>query len=91
MIRFAIMLPPVLADPADWGHMDGWGWGMAVFGWLFLALVVVLVAWVVWAAIRGSAGLPTSTGAALEVLDERYAGGEVDRTDYLQRKGDLQE
>lgn len=91
MILFASKLPPVLADTADWGHMDGWGWGMGVFGWLFLALIVVLVAWVVWAATRGSEGLPTSNGTALEVLDERYARGEIDRKDYLPSKGDLQQ
>ena len=91
MILIADTLPPVLADPADWGHMDSWGWGMAVFGWTFLALIVVMVAWVVWTATRRSEGLPTSTGTALEVLDERYARGEINRKDYLQRKGDLQE
>ena len=91
MIPIANTPPPALADPSDWGHMDGWGWGMAVFGWLLLTLMVVLVAWVVWAAARRSGGTPTLIGTALEVLDERYARGEIDRKDYLQRKGDLQE
>ena len=35
--------PSVLADGGNgWGHMGGWGWGMAIFGWLFMTAVVVL-------------------------------------------------
>ncbi len=34
----------VLADGDGWGHMGGWGWGMAIFGLLALTAVVVLVA-----------------------------------------------
>jgi putative membrane protein len=91
MIVFASTSPVVLADPGDWGHMDGWGgWGMAVFGWLFMALIVVLVAWLIWTTVRGGEPRrPSSRSAALEVLDERYARGEIEREEYLQRKEDL--
>jgi len=42
----------LLAD-ADWGHhMDGWGGSMAL-GWVFMALLVVLVAGLIWASASG--------------------------------------
>ena len=42
----------VLADVDGWGHMGGWGWGMAIFGWLFMTVVVVLIAWLIWSTPR---------------------------------------
>jgi putative membrane protein len=70
--------------------MDGWGWGMAVFGWLFMALIVVLVAWLVWSTTRSGDRRTPPGSTALAVLDERYARGEIEREDYLRRKEDLQ-
>ena len=82
-------LSPVLADAYGWGHMGGWGSGMAVFGMLFMTLLVVVV-WLVWT----TAGRPTSPSRsghlALDLLDERYARGEIDRDEYLERKTDLE-
>jgi len=31
------------ADAGSWPHMGGWGWGMAIFGLLFMMLMVSLV------------------------------------------------
>jgi putative membrane protein len=71
--------------------MDGWGgWGMAVFGWLFMALIIVLVVWLIWTTTRsGESRRPVAHSTALEVLDGRYARGEIEREEYLQRKEDL--
>ncbi|HSQ37612.1 MAG TPA: SHOCT domain-containing protein [Acidimicrobiia bacterium] len=90
MSLFSNTPPIVSADPGDWGHMDGWGWDMAVSGWLFLALIVVLVAWLIWSTTRGGDRRTSPNGNALDVLDHRYARGEIDREEYLQRKEDLQ-
>lgn len=89
MSLFSNTPPIVSADPGDWGHMGGWGWGMAVFGWLFLALIVVLVAWLIWSTTRGGDRRTSPGGNPLDVLDHRYARGEIDREEYLQRKEDL--
>jgi putative membrane protein len=90
MSSFANTPPIVLADHGDWGHMDGWGWGMAMFGWLFMALIIVLVAWLIWTTTRsGESRRPVSHSTALDVLDGRYARGEIEREEYLQRKEDL--
>ncbi|MGD2051803.1 MAG: SHOCT domain-containing protein [Acidimicrobiia bacterium] len=73
-----------------WHHIDGWSWGIGLFSLLFLALVVTLVVWVVWNASRSSAPPQRPTTSALEILDARYARGEIDRDEYLERRADLE-
>jgi putative membrane protein len=72
------------------GMMDGmtalvWLW--AVLPLLVLILVVAASVWLVRSA-RGPAG--SDADAARRDLDLRYARGEVDRDDYLQRRADLE-
>lgn len=67
-----------------------WGWcavGMT-FGWLlFLALVVVGVVLVVRSfSGRGRTADRSSDGRALDILDERFARGELDQKDYDERR-----
>jgi len=78
-----------------YGYMDGsWvhgGWlGLGMHGlfWLLLAAVfAMIVIWAMRAASRHHAAAPGSD--AREILDGRYARGEIDREDYLARKRDL--
>ena len=81
---------PVLADADGWGHMGGWGWGMAIFGWVFMALVVGLVVWLIWSTTRRPESPHRGERRAVDLLDERYAKGEIDRDEYLERKADLE-
>ena len=78
-----------------WGMMgDGYGsmGGLIMVFWL-LALVL-LVGGAVWfmrsspSTGLGRGRLPHSSG--LDLLEQRYARGEVNREEYLQKKGDLQ-
>ncbi len=78
-----------------WHMYDGgWMWWMPFHGILSLLLVAAVVVGVVF-LIRwlwhGTEARPTagSRREALELLDLRYARGEIDRDDYLQRKKDL--
>ncbi len=80
----------MVADAGGWDHMGGWGWGMAIFGWLFMALVVVLVGWLIWSTTRRPESPGRNERRALDLLDERYAKGEIDRDGYLERKADLE-
>ena len=66
--------------------MGGWGWGMAIFGWLFAVLVV----WVFWSTMRWADPGGRARRRTADLLDERYARGEVDRDEYLERRADLE-
>lgn len=84
-----------------WGmYGDGAGWHawapMMLFGGFFwIALVIIAVVAVMW-LVRGSAhgGRPIRSrddraSAGLDVLDERYARGELNREEYLQKRRDI--
>ena len=88
----AVAIASTLATPyggGDYGMMgagwDGWGLGMVVVP---AVLVVVLL-------LAVSGGLnPTSDGVpapatALEILEARYARGELSRDEYLRVRADL--
>ena len=76
------------------GDMGGWwGWGMG-FGWismiLFWGLVVLaIVALVKWLMPQPPAGGGSHDRTPLEILQERYARGEIDREEYEQKRRDL--
>lgn len=69
-------------------------WGMG-FGWAFMLLfwgllvvgIVVLVKWLM-AQPPGSKGSREKT--ALEIVQERYARGEIEREEYEQKRRDLE-
>lgn len=71
----------------DWG---GWGMGFSwIFMILFWALIVLgIVALAKWLfAGSGSSG---SSKRPLEILQERYARGEITREEYERMRHDLQ-
>jgi putative membrane protein len=79
------------------GPMMGFGWGAwgvfhAIF-WLAI-LVAIAVACIVMIRRSGVDRIGPGTDvrpSALDQLDERYARGEIDREEYLQRKQDIME
>lgn len=79
-----------LADAGWGGHMAGWGWGgivMMVLWWLVIAAAVV-------ALVRFARPDETSTGATRsgrEILEERYARGEIDAAEFGERSRVLRE
>jgi putative membrane protein len=92
----------VLAQYGYHGHdfaSDGHGW----FGWfmgpLFMilvlvavvVLVVMLVRWLSGGDRHGARGGPSAKRTALDILDERYARGEIEHDDYEERRRRLQE
>lgn len=83
-----------------YGQPGGWGLGygmMGGFGWVFMLLLVVAVVAVVGGLLRDLfVGMRTHRGgsgssgpAALQILDERYARGEIDADEYQRRRADL--
>lgn len=88
-----------------WNGGYGMGAGGVIWLVLVIAVLALIVVGVVL-LVRGLAGNrdhgqsrlplvpPAPTGreraAALEILEQRYAQGEIDREEFLQRKADLQ-
>jgi putative membrane protein len=71
---------------------DGMGWWMGL-GWLWIILLVLLVGAVVLVAVlvrgqsggSGQHGVDPGRSRARAILDERYARGEIDTTEYQER------
>lgn len=80
----------------QWGMMGGWGYGygyglahMAV--WLvILVAIIVGVVWLVRSLVMsdGRNAMPRHS-AGLDVLEERYARGEIKRDECLEKKRDI--
>jgi putative membrane protein len=75
------------------GGMMGGGfmWFWAVFWVVVLALLVVGAIWLARTLTAGGAGRAGDPAAdAKRELDLRYARGDLDREEYLQRRADLE-
>ena len=81
----------------SYGHMLGWGIGgllISVLVWVIIVCVIVAVIrriiwgsrhghrrWRHWEGMNGASGL--------DVLNERYAKGEINKEEYEQKKKDI--
>ena len=77
----------VIADVHGRGHVGGWGGGrMWLWGTLMVLFWVAIIAGVVWLVSRGRTGTAgTTSSRARDILDERYAQGELSTEEYLER------
>jgi putative membrane protein len=68
------------------------GWmapvGMAIW-FLILALIVAGIVWLFRALTRQSSENVGRRSSALDVLEERYARGEIGRDEYLEKRRDI--
>ena len=76
--------------------MMGWGWWMPFHGILSVLLLVLVIVGIValvrpafGAGAHGFHGHGRGRSPGLDVLEERYAKGEMQRDEYLQKKRDL--
>lgn len=79
----------------EYGHMWQGGWGWMVGGPLMMILVVAAVVALVVLAVRwlGGAGTGPHRGSGektpLDILEERFARGEIEREEFEQRRQTL--
>jgi len=76
-----------------WGH-EGYGFGFGGgFMWIIWILLMVVVVWLVKAAIGGDSNRPVGGGgaspSALEILKQRYARGEINQAEYERMRKQL--
>ncbi|TDU83835.1 putative membrane protein [Kribbella voronezhensis] len=71
----------------DWG----WGWMMVVMPLLWIALTAVIVWAVLQVVHRPTGSAPTLPGRETpqEILDRRFASGEIDADTYTKAKAHL--
>lgn len=71
--------------------MMGYGGGMMLFGFLFWILIIVgIVLLVKWLVEQNKPGVVAPAGeTALDILNKRYARGEIDKKEFDERKKDL--
>jgi putative membrane protein len=83
----------VQADNWGGGWHDGWGWGHMFFGsfmmllfWGGLIILIVLaVRWMGRGPARDGDG-SAQANRALDILEERFARGEIDKEEFEERK-----
>jgi putative membrane protein len=75
--------------------MGGWGGGwmgpfMMIFWLVILGLAVAAVVWLIRSTTHPGVQPPRmGRSRGLELLDERYARGEINRDEYVQKRGDI--
>jgi putative membrane protein len=75
----------------DWGSFGGWGMGLGfIFMLLFWGLVILGIAALIrWLMTQSSPTRSSRDKSPLEIVQERYARGEIDREEYEQKMRDL--
>jgi putative membrane protein len=74
--------------PGPWHSMWGFGWG---FGWIFPLFMLLLIVVCVLFMMRGPWGhgrrsSTDATSSALQILNERFAKGEIKKEEYEEKK-----
>jgi putative membrane protein len=75
-----------------WSNHSDWMWSMGGFmglGWIVILIAIVAV---VWLLLRGplAGSAQTERRSALDILNERYARGEIGREEFEQKKRDIE-
>lgn len=83
-----------------WHMWSGWGWGGILISIVFLLLFMGIIATLAFFALRGLIRSGQSGGSwderpklrqtPLEILQERYARGEISRQEYQEMRHDLE-
>lgn len=65
------------------------GWGMTMV-WIVAILLLIIIAWLVIRTVGQHRSIERhSKKSVLEILEERYARGEIDKKEFEEKKRDL--
>lgn len=67
------------------GFNHGWGMG---FGWIFGILILVLIIWFLFRSFNINQDR-TNNKSAFDILKDRYAKGEISKTEFEKKKKDI--
>lgn len=78
--------------PDYWHYGSDWGWGHMIFGSVMMLLfwgviivgIVIVVRWLAGGVSQQSGS--SSQKRSLEILEERFARGEIDKEEFEERK-----
>ncbi len=90
---FAAYAQTTTGRPDYWHYAWDWGWGHMLFGAMMMILfwggiivfIVLAVRWFGGRSLHGGAP-PASRKPALDILEERFAKGEIDNEEFEERK-----
>ena len=95
-VTMALLLLPAMAALADGSRVEGGfdghhgmhGWSGFVFGPIMMILIVVAVVALVVMLLRwlGIGPRDTTRRGALDILEERFARGEIDKEEFDERR-----
>ena len=85
----------MMHDIGDSGWGMGWGMGfggifMILFWVLVIGVIFVLVKWLTSSRGSDAGNNASDERTALNILQERYARGEIDRDEFEQKRQDLE-
>ncbi len=66
-------------------HMNGFHWGMGV-GWFLFAGILFLALWIIARFVNSGNPAGGNKNSALDILNKRYARGEIGKEEYLDQK-----
>jgi putative membrane protein len=68
---------------------EGMGWGMGI-GWILGLIVLIAIVWLILRMGKSNSEASVPKGkSALEILNDRYARGEIDKNEFEEKKQDL--
>lgn len=72
-------------------NWNDWHWGFGFGHWIFGILFWVVILFLLVAVVRGVSGFGGGRREkrALDILEERYARGEIDQEEFERKKRDL--
>jgi putative membrane protein len=71
-------------------HGYGNMWGMYWFWWVLWIVLVVIIVWLLVRSRQPAPPPPSSRPSPLELLQQRYARGEISTEEYRERKHELE-